>query len=291
MSVHYSADPSKRDPNWIRTEKAAMGERQWRQQMEMDEDVYDGEPVFPEFMERSHIFEAVAQRSGMLPQLPVFEQSIWLGGWDTGNTLNPAFVLLQLTVEGQVLAMSEVVPTRPMAMEQFCPMVNQHLRMAHPKVPSVLIKHFGDETGRNRMGNNGESAFGVAKRHGFVIRPVSNIWEGRRSAVSWVLTDCLEGPCPRALFSRLSCPTLVEGFLGAYKLRTSNLGDDSGPGAVYSAPLKNSFSHVQDAYQYPVVVIHRHLSRGVAMVGTGGKSEKANPEKENQQRLNAFLDR
>ena len=67
LSIHYTADPAKRDPLWITAEKAAMGDvREWEREMEMSEDVYDGEPVFRDFDPKKHLPRSWREHSAPL---------------------------------------------------------------------------------------------------------------------------------------------------------------------------------------------------------------------------------
>lgn len=257
MRIHYSADPGKRDPAWKARVSQGIPVREWRREMELDDTVYDGEPVFPEYRDIVHCIERASRNR--VNSIPIFEQSMFLGLWDAGNTLHPAFTLMQITVDGQVLLMGEIEPDTPEAMESFAPRVNEYLRKNFPTIKSEL-RHFGDETIKARQGATGKSAADIARKHGFAIAGVSNCWEDRRSSVSWLLLDMLDEHTPRFMISETACPIAVAGFRGAYRLRTHSGGDDTGPGAAFGMPLKDGYSHVQDSIQYGAVIARRWLT-------------------------------
>lgn len=49
LRLHYSADPEKRDPEWIRVQREGMTEAQWQQEFEINWEAYSGIPALPRF--------------------------------------------------------------------------------------------------------------------------------------------------------------------------------------------------------------------------------------------------
>lgn len=256
VRIHYSADPGKRDPGWAESERVGMGRREWDREMEMREDVYDGEPVYADYIDDVHCPTAIRSAS-----LPVVNGSTYFGGWDCGQTLSPAFVLCQVTPRPfQVHALLEVVSEGAMPMETFAPLVLQRLMQWHQGLWAD-VRHFGDLTVSVRSGSTGETAAEVALRHGVRISPVSNQWAGRYSAVTWMLTRRLAEDMPGLFVSGGGCPVLREGFLGAYRFTPAAAGDLRGPGLILQQPLKNAWSHVHDALQYAALAIKKDLDK------------------------------
>ena len=260
--MHYTIDPSKKDAEWIAQGKKTQGLKWWMQQMEMKEDVYDGEPIFPSppFMERHHV--PAYYRENLMPTVPGSE---YLGCWDCGMTHQPAFALAQITPFKQVQWMLEVLPERPMAMSLFAPIVRQALINFLPFQRGLII-HFGDPTGGTKSGSEGHSAFEIARGHGFHIRPAEQNPTYREDAVVWGLEDWIvqEGPeetwVPRVLYCEKGCPVLVAGMKGAYCRQLQATSPTIGPGMrAKPKPLKNWFSHVNDAHQYGMVECKRGL--------------------------------
>ena len=44
--IHYTADPRKRNPNWIQGERSAMPINDWNREYEIDFSSFTGKPVF-----------------------------------------------------------------------------------------------------------------------------------------------------------------------------------------------------------------------------------------------------
>src|SRR5690348_17202456 len=100
-ALHFSADPDKdqayekrktqgeqtSDGKWV----AGVPIREWKEQMGMHEDIYDGQPVFADYSDTRHCPLSI-RKTG----IPIFPQSAYIGGWDGG--LVPAFVLYQITM-------------------------------------------------------------------------------------------------------------------------------------------------------------------------------------------------
>ena len=220
--------------------------------MEMNENVYHGEAVFPEYRESWH---------GLLGDRPIdlIPGSAYIGGWDCGQTLHPAFVLLQITpLPFQIHALLEVIPPGPEPMEKFAPRV---LSLLSRRLPTMWdeVRHFGDATVTTRSGSTGDTSQGIARKHGINIQPVSNEWQARYSAVTWALSDSIDEKTPRFLIDGCHCPILREGFRGAYRFEDSPDGDGSGAGRILAMPLKNSYSHVHDALQYACLATRKRV--------------------------------
>jgi len=243
MRIHYSADEEK-DEVWAKAKRAKTPEREWRREMELDETVHDGEPVFADYIDKFH---CPWDRT----PLPLVKGATYIGGWDCGQTLIPAFVLLQITPRPwQVQAILEVVSPGAEPMETFAPRVMMALIKRLPGRWDE-VEHWADQTVTTPSGANGETAQQNAKKKGFRLRPASNEWSGRYGGVTWMLADRLDAGEPRYIVDGFHCPVLRSGFQGAYKLDVTQQGDAVGPGRVLAnKPLKDSFSHVHDGNQY-----------------------------------------
>jgi hypothetical protein len=257
LRLHHYADPEKGEA-WLDGVRREMADtpREFRREILMDEEMYEGDPVFSSFVGERHAPERFRAES-----VPVVEGSVFYGGWDCGNTHQPAFALAQVTPGRQVHWVFEVVPSRPMAMAQFAPLVRQKLKGRLPGHWTDVL-HFGDESGGARSGTDFKSAFDVARESGFVIRPVSNAVDAREAAIEWLLTDWLsqDGPSagwvPRCFYGAFDCPVLVQGMRGAYCPRT----EGSGGAMQVQRPVKNFWSHVNDAHQYAAVRIRQAIA-------------------------------
>lgn len=253
--VHYSADPEK-DHEWAADTMRGIPPREWRREMELDEDVSDGIPYWENYVDSLHCVKKGRP-------IPVLEGSRYLGGWDCGTARMPAFACCQITPKSRQLQwLFEVVPQTPMAMRTFAPIVRRRLQALLPGVWGQ-VKHVGDATVTTLSGAEERSAQDVAREYGFNIQPVSNSVDLRERAVIDFLTDYCsqDGPSqnwvPRMVYSEEGCPVLVAGMRGKYCVQPKASGDVSGAGAEYGQPAKNFYSHVNDSHQYPCVYLHK----------------------------------
>ncbi len=252
LRIHYSADPAK-DVEWARGERAQSPPKEWAREMEMDENVYAGEAVFPEYRDTWH------NCTGDGPIQPI-STSVFLGGWDVGTTIHPAFVLVEVTQELQVRAILEVIPPAPEPMSKFAPRVQAALIKRLPGRWDE-VRHYGDATLATRSGTTGDTAQMVAKREaGIHIKPISNEWGPRYGAVIALLMRNLDERTPGFLVDGANCPVLRDGFRGAYRFEESSQGEGTGAGRILKSPLKDSYSHIQDGLQYVAVPLVKDLT-------------------------------
>lgn len=258
QKIHYYADPEK-DDAWLERERKKMrtNPRMFRREILMDDTVSDGDPVFPEYIQKWHEVDRL---------LDATEEGTLFGGWDCGTTRNPAFVLAELTRKSkQARFLMEVTPKRPMAMETFAPIVRQRLKAYQP-ARWAEIQHLGDATVNTKSGAVERSAGEVARDYGFNIRPMTNSIDKRERAVIFLLCDVIEGDDgskkPRAIYSVPGCPILVAGMRGAYCTTARKSGDAEGPGLEVIEAAKNMFSHTNDAHQYIAMAIERTIRTG-----------------------------
>jgi hypothetical protein len=225
----------------------------------MDDAVYDGVPVYPHFEDTFHAPDAFHDRP-----IPLVDGSWYWVGWDCGQTLNPALVVDQVTPRTrQVQSLMEVISYGGESMAEFAPRAYNEIEKVYPGLTKNRnLKHTCDPAARQRSGTNRVTAIQEAMKHGFRLHPSpTNAWIPRHSAVANLLQRRLEQGKPGYVLCAHHCPTLRAGFRGAYKFRVSSSGDPSGPGVVQLEPLKDSYSHVQDAKQYAAMDIETFLSR------------------------------
>ncbi len=243
MRIAHFADPGK-DAAWTEKVMSEIPHKQFRREILMDEAVYDGDPVWPEFEYMEH---APPQfRNGLVAPVPGAK---YIGGWDLGNTNNPAFVLLMVT-QDQVVACFEMVVHAPQQFRPFCQAVKKKLQAYLPgNWPDV--DHQGDPAG-SAKNNEGYSAFDIAAEFGFRVKPArTNNIEARIDCVGMILRKFVdqtgeESTWRRAfIISEAGCPVLTNALKGAYCYRSRKNSPN-----MYAEPMKNSYSHVSDALQY-----------------------------------------
>jgi hypothetical protein len=261
---HY-ADPTK-DHEWLEEQRRLMADTpdQFKREILMDETLVSGQPIYTNYQDDVHCPEKYR-----LSGIPLVPGAIYYGGWDCGQTLSPAFVLLQITPNPfQVHFLQEVVSTGGESMEDFAPRVFDALLKRLPGLWDT-VTHFGDATVTTRSGSDSKSARDVARKHGLEIRPVSNVWPPRLAAMQWLFSRWIDTKTPGVLIDAKGCPTFRQACQGAYQYRISATGEQEGPGAVIMAPLKNAYSHVAEAAQYPAIKIRNLVE------GTGTRKQEA----------------
>lgn len=245
LKLHHYADPDK-GSDWIEKIRLSMlsTPNDFRREYLMDETVQYGEPVYADYKDQIH-----SPRIFMDKGIPIVKGSFYLGGWDAGGTLNPAFALLQVTpFPHQVHCIMEVIPDRPESMETFAPMVQTALMRRFPSF-HLDIEHYGDETIAQRGGQTGHTAQQIAARHGITIHRGKNALQGRLGAVTWLLADMIDERTPRFFVCPVNAPMIRKGFQGGYRYEEAKNTPGSGPERRLLMPLKNKYSHSADALQ------------------------------------------
>lgn len=257
LRLHYSADPNK-TLEWAATERKKDADpRTWEVQMEMRELVLEGQPVYAGYDHDRHC--PVGFRTRKIPLIP---HSRYVMGWDIGTaSVRPAACLIQITPSArqQVHLIMEVTSHEAHGVSaiDFVPAAMNALKREYPNLPHNVI-HVGDETGRNRQGATGVSAFDVAAEKGVLIQPVSNKWEHRKTAVDRLLSEWVDDQMPRFWACGHLCPLIIQGFRGGYRLRSIAQGGST----LYGDPVKDQFSDPHDALQYAAVMAWQLMTPG-----------------------------
>lgn len=250
LKLHHFADPNKQE-DWLEAVRKEMADtpEDFEREILMNEDIFSGMPVFPTYDDKEHSID----------DIPINPEAIFIGQWDCGQTLQPAFVLKQVNpVIGKVEAVHERMSIGGESMEEFAPKVKSDLVELLGEAWNT-VRHVGDATVVQRNGSNKRTAQDEAREFGIDIQPISNIWEGRKSAVTWMLAHTTTEGKVGFQLSRKRCPILRKGFQGAYKYELSAGGDMRGPGVILLKPDKNAYSHIADANQYGDVFIRALL--------------------------------
>lgn len=252
LVVHYTAN-SGMTAEWAETALRDIPQQERRREYELYDDVFDGRPVYPMYVDHKHWPQAL--RTGPIPYI---EGSLLIAGLDCGTAINVAGVLLMVTPNGQMIAVREVCPIDPLPIsELIMSMQAEIMDFAGSMVSTVTW--VADSTIKNRTGSRNETAMNVARQEtGVRLIPVSNALKPRLDAVVKALSDEVATDAPRFIIDGYCCPHLRKGLQGAYRWRERL--SDSGS-RIISEPLKDEFSHVQDSLQYAVQYAWKQLGR------------------------------
>jgi len=174
-------------------------------------------------------------------------------GLDFGR--QPAAVIGQLTPNGQVIIVGEVVADN-MGMEKFCKTALKPYLYEHFPQFSYYIAPDPAGFHKTQLGEHSPAQFLISQ--GFkLVRPVTNDPEIRIQAVERLLLDGVD-TMPRFLINPNAAPITTQGLKGKYRWKTNKHGEMM----QTREPIKNEWSHPMDALQYLALVIDGgHLGR------------------------------
>lgn len=234
VQLHYTADPKKRNEDWLSNIKSAMTISKFQQEYNLQWDTFHGQPVYPDFAERLHVSKDTIQPELGLPLLL---------GVDQG--LNAACVVCQM--QGDKFVVLEEITASNMGAERFVEKVVRQLAVNYPEWSDLKrdFRVYMDPAAFSRRDVDERTWASVWAKRGFKPMPGPMLWEPRRQAVESLLTkQNKEGSCFE--LNRGSCSMLLRGFNGGY--RYSEKAFDIEP--TKARPVKDEHSHIQDALQY-----------------------------------------
>jgi hypothetical protein len=138
-----------------------------------------------------------------------------------------------------------------------------------------------DATVNTRTGNSRETVVQIARREfGIKLIPISNALKPRLDGMARILSEEIEEGIPMAIIDGYSCPHLKKGFEGAYRYqeRLSQTGS-----RIITQPVKDEFSHVQDAAQYATL---QALKLRGKMIVSASEAQENDPERRYSNRIN-----
>lgn len=203
----------------------------------------DGKPVYPEWKDKVH----TAQED-----LEVITNHPIILGWDFG--LTPACVICQVAPRGQLLILREYIG-EDMGIREF----------AADVVRPALINDFytntvisvGDPAGSQRAQTDTRTCLQELYEIGIVTDPAdTNDFLPRREAVAFFMNRMVDGGPGFYLDS--SCITLRKGFNGRYRYQRIRA---AGVERYKDRPVKDSYSHIQDALQYACLKLRSGVTR------------------------------
>ena len=193
--------------------------------------IADGKPVYTGYRDDIHFSRE---------ELPVYRGLPLLLGLDFG--LTPTCILAQFSPRGQLRVLDELQRdgglTRLIANDLNPRIANEYRNMK--------MHGWGDPAGNERAAANERTCYEELAAAGFDIAPAwTNEIGPRVKAVEDLLNRTVDGD--PAILIGPRCRKLRAGFLGKYRRARTRIKGDTG--AFKDAPLKDSYSHHQDALQ------------------------------------------
>jgi len=202
----------------------------------------DGKPVYPEYNDKIHCLEKNVEAERGLPIVL---------GWDFG--LTPACVVMQVTARGKVIILDEVI-SEDMGIRQFA---NEMVKpLLANRYGGFTVYSAGDPAGNIRAQTDERTCLQELLEAGIYTEPApTNDFIPRRESVAFFLTRMSDGEPAFLLNPR--CTTLRKGFGGRYKYERLKT---SGTARYKDRPVKDIYSHIQDATQYACMRVRSGLT-------------------------------
>lgn len=232
--LDFFADPAKRSPEWAEEEAKKVSPLRWEVEYLRKWAVFKGKPVYKgAFYKHIHVANRPLFPD---PNYPIFR------GWDFGG--NQSVAICQL-IGGQIKVIGEL-PNRGKNTRTFAPEVITFCESTYGNNYDYI-----DVIDPSAMWE-GKTATGAAcadVMREFGIRPVAastNDPERRIDAVTKFLMSVVGQE--RGLTISPECPIIIKGFESGY-----HYPEKPTQAQRADRPLKNLYSHVQDALQYVCV--------------------------------------
>ncbi len=215
----------------------------------------DGKPVYPEYNDKVHCLHKNVEGERGLPIVL---------GCDFG--LTPACVILQVTGRGKIIILDELV-SEDMGIRQFTNDIVKPVLMN--KYSGFQIHSAGDPAGNIRAQTDERTCLQELLEAGIYTEPAStNDFIPRRESVAFFMTRMMDGEPAFMLNPR--CTNLRKGFLGRYKFERLKT---SGNARYKDRPVKDIYSHIQDALQYACLKVRGGLTPARARAVTKRSSK------------------
>ena len=198
-----------------------------------------GQPVYTTYVDSLHYSP---EPIPLLPGIPIEL------GFDFGN--NTATVIAQYHKPSGQLRVIDEVYTPGWTLEDHLPKaLLPHLAMNYP---GYMVRGWGDPAGNQPGAATSQTCFQMLRGVGLDIHPAplrKNEFLPRKMAVDKLLSGLAGGGKP-ALVIGPNCRKLHAGFLGRYRLERKQIAGDPGRKVFKDLPVKDEYSHLQDALQY-----------------------------------------
>jgi hypothetical protein len=205
VRIHYTADPAKRERSWREEAKKGLDRKGWLREYEINFDVPEGEPVFPEY-----------DVSRMFRPCPVLPEARLCRSWDFGHVC-PFVAFAQVDGYGRLRFIRELmIPGAPLET-----MIQAVFGVTLTLMGATTVNCFdaGDPAGE-KMTDLG-MVRNVLGNHGIVLHTVPSTSEKTEASYAALRTRMLrnvvvpgEGSTP-ALLVDTHCPIINAALAGA----------------------------------------------------------------------------
>ncbi len=235
--LHFTADPDKDSPEWIRHSQRAMSKKKWEREVNLKWTKSAGTPVYgEEFNPEFHICK------GFEPN-PNYEI---IRAWDFG--FNQCSVFGQF-FEGKLYIFDEVTAEKyfpgesHVGTKRFAPFIQEYCAQYYRGFQFIDVV---DPAGNAHEQGSEDKIIKPMRDVG--LKPIlgEKLFEVRRETVIQLLTRNKQGK-PSLMVDPDNCPVVFAGFIGGYQYPE----DKNGRGTTRpDRPLKNKWSHTMDCVQY-----------------------------------------
>jgi hypothetical protein len=249
IELHYKAHPERKSEEYRQMLKDTLPRKEYMMEYEKSWEAYSGRPVFEDFNEALHVTKIPPK---VHPNLPL------LVGWDSSG-LTPAAIICQMQ-DDRLIVIREILGTElgvSVGARRFVPHVAAQIRLHYPQCGDIEKQtiSFFDPAGFKKNEITEETYLAELMRGGFKqIRPGAMTIKKRVDGVTQWLLGTSKGGGRLQIYDR-DCPTFIAGMRGGYRYSDSSYQIEPDK----AQPLKDSHSHVHDAFQYLTTGLAGHL--------------------------------
>lgn len=237
VELHYSADPEKRTRAWQELTFAGMPKKERAREYELSWETYGGKAVYAgAFSRRLHVWDKDQEDE---PSLPLVRC------WDSGGL--PACGIGQW-IGRTFTCLDEIIVTEFKSSKVFVPEVLEFCQGNYGPHTYIDIV---DPAAFNEGKTVDETRVWTATMQAYGLKPIGGelLFQKRKDAVIELMTQN-DGDHPRFMVNP-RCQFTIAGCEGGYQY-PEKVSERSVIRA--NKPLKNEYSHIQDAWQYAVSV-------------------------------------
>jgi len=243
IDLEYTADPAKRDPEWLRVQKKGLPVAEFNREYGEKWVIYEGKPVYEDYDPDIHDLRGA---------IYALRRCKLISGWDGGPAdTNLAWALALAFPDEMALLFIDELWINDGDVPGFVEVVRGRLSMDWFKISGGHSIHVADPSVFTANNITKSSMADEMRRQGMAPVPGAVSWSARRTAV----TDLLkmnyrskgEGKVVPKFRIHERCEMTREGLGGGYHYPKAAAGVG---GQFKPLPVKNEFSHLLNAVEY-----------------------------------------